>query len=247
MCPNCWDNAVTYCGGWRGAGAGGAGQRPCAAPVHPAPPPRPRDTEFAPPEWNRAKKEGHIWVTIAPFGAVMASYGNGWTHHTAPERPRAAPEPAKHGVTRPFQPGIGQKAHIWVEIRAFAVAGSIWDGQRPTAPAPSRAAPRHPVEHGISPHPTENHKKHYHDHSGCVKQQMMPCLAGRSFRRFFCQFCCLPEEKTSKRTHILLQDAVSVVLATEQSWVFIVPTGPKVMFCQSPFLFDRKVVELLTI
>ena len=31
------DNAVTYCGGWRGAGAGGAGQRPCAAPVHPAP------------------------------------------------------------------------------------------------------------------------------------------------------------------------------------------------------------------
>ena len=83
--------------------------------------------------------------------------------------------------------------------------------------------------------------------SGCVKQQMMPCLAGRSFRRFFCQFCCLPEEKTSKRTHILLHDAVSVVLATEQSWVFIVPTGPKVMFCQSPFLFDRKVVELLTI
>ena len=118
--------------------------------------------------WGKAGKKLTIGHTIALFGrTVMASYGNEWTHHTAPKRPAPPPIP-RDSEARLHSTRIGN--FVWVSssggnprFRGRAprsqLTGSIWDGQFLNAPAPSRAAPRHPVEHEICRIQVREHKK----------------------------------------------------------------------------------------
>ena len=76
----------------------------------------------------------------------------------------APPAPARPGGTPPFNPEsgglltFGWKSALSPSRGRFGMGNAL---QRPHRPAPPLGTP---VEHGISPHPTENHKKHYHDH-----------------------------------------------------------------------------------
>ena len=200
------------------------------------------------------------------MGAVMASYGNGWTHHTATERPAPPPSPPNMEVRLHSTRNRAESSHLGGNPLFRGRHGLMWDGQRLEAPCRCTTPPLRPrdpeahlhstrnraesshlggnvarsrplrgqfgmgnapqlphrpapppgtVEHGILPHPTENHKKHSYDlgwpRNGLGSLwKVRGDVGGRVVGKKKCARCVLPGNRTNPRVSSRFSQSVGL-------------------------------------